>query len=285
MSTLLVPDTNVFVQFHLFDGLPWKEISGRADVTIVILAVVVRELDKLKLEPRVRDRVRDVLPRIEALFAEGDTGVLQDGTQVRFEAGLGIQSVMASHGLEVHLGDDRILATVLKMHEEGADVLVVTDDSALRLRARGLGLAVCRMPDRYRRPGADPLQAENAKLRRELDDVRAALPRPELQFVENGRVLKMARRKPSSQSRNRLHDMWRLQHLALDNLPATYGIDLERPTQAELDAYNKRLEAFRPTYENYVTRRDAFELFPYQSFALELVIRNGGGRPPLCQRA
>src|SRR5713226_5885406 len=99
MPTLLVPDTNVFVQFHSFDGLPWKEISERDDVTVVVLAAVVRELDKLKFEPRLRDRVRDVLPRLETLFADSDTAVLQDGTPVRFDHGRGVHDVMQRHGL------------------------------------------------------------------------------------------------------------------------------------------------------------------------------------------
>jgi len=80
MPLLLVPDTNAFVQFESFMVLPWREIAGQDDVVVVVLAAAIRELDKLKLEPRLRDRVRDVLPRLEALFADGDTATLQDGT-------------------------------------------------------------------------------------------------------------------------------------------------------------------------------------------------------------
>lgn len=279
MSLLLVPDTNVFAQFQAFDGFPWKEIAGHEDVVVVILAAVVRELDKLKLEPRLRDRVRDVLPRLEALFADGDIATLQDGTSARFEHGTGLQAIMEPHGLEVHLGDDRILATVLKLKQAGADVAVVSDDTAVRLRARGLGISVRAVPDKYRRPSADPLQAENAKLRRELDEFRSAVPRLEVGFAEGGSVLRVARAKPPSRSGMSLNDSLRLRPLDVENLPVVYQLELEKPTQAEVDAYNEKLEAFRPTYEKYVAERDAFELFPHQSLALELIIRNTGGRP------
>lgn len=274
-----MPDTNVFVQFQAFDGVPWKEIAGYEDVVVVVLAAVIRELDKLKLEPRLRDRVRDVLPRLEALFADGDTATLQDGTPARLEHGVGIQKIMEEHGLESRLGDDRILAAVLRLKEAGAEVVVVSDDTAVRLRARGLGVAVRAVPDKYRRPSADPLQAENAKLRRELDEFRTAAPRLEVQFSEGGSLLRLARSKSPSRARSRLHDALRLHPLALENLPILYEMELEKPTQAEVDAYNDRLEAFRPTYEKYVAERDAFENFPHQSIAFELSIRNAGGKP------
>jgi hypothetical protein len=55
--------------------------------------------------------------------------------------------------------------------------------------------------------------------------------------------------------------------------------ELEKPTQAEVDAYNERIEKFRPTYERYAAERDAFVLFPHRSVALELMLHNHGGRP------
>jgi len=279
MPLLLVPDTNVFVQFDSFVVLPWKEIAGQDDIVVVVLAAVVRELDKLKLEPRLRDRVREVLPRLEALFANGDTATLQDGTPARFEHGVGIQKIMDEHDLESRLGDDRILAGVLKLQKAGADVVVVSDDTAVRLRARGLGVAVRAVPDKHRLASADPLQAENAKLRRELDEFRMAAPKLDVQFSEGGGFLKIARVKPPSRTGNRLRDGSQYRPLSLEQLPVIYEMELEKPTRAEVDAYNKRLEAFRPTYEKYVAERDAFELFPHQSLALELMIRNSGGRP------
>ena len=276
MPLLMVPDTNVFLQFESFVVLPWKEIAGRDDVVVVVLAAVVRELDKLKLEPRLRDRVRDILPRLEALFADGDTATLQDGTPARFEHGIGVHKIMEEHGLESQLGDDRILAAALGLKEAGAEVMVVSDDTAVRLRARGLGVAVRAIPEKHRRISADPLQAENAKLRRELDEFRTAAPKLDVRFSEGGSLIRIARSKPPSGTR-RLRDA--LQPLSLDSLPIIYQTELEKPTQAEVDAYNAKLEAFRPTYEEYVAERSAFELFPHQSIALELTIGNTGGKP------
>lgn len=100
-----------------------------------------------------------------------------------------------------------------------------------------------------------------------------------MQFSEGGSLLRLARSKSPSRARSRLHDALRLRPLALENLPLIYEMELEKPTQAEVDAYNERLEAFRPTYEKYVAERDGVELFPHQSIALELSIRNTGGKP------
>ncbi len=107
MPLLVVPDTNVFVHFHAFDGLPWREIVGEKDIALLVIGPVLRELDKLKMEPRLRDRMRDVIPRIEALFADGDTSTLREGMPVRFEPAHGLADVMRQHDLEAHIGDDR----------------------------------------------------------------------------------------------------------------------------------------------------------------------------------
>jgi hypothetical protein len=69
--------------------------------------------------------------------------------------------------------------------------------------------------------------------------------------AKGGTFLKIARVTPPSRSRtsNRIRDALQLQPLSLESLPLVYQMELEKPTAAEVDAYNKKLEAFRPTYE------------------------------------
>ncbi|XYH98121.1 PIN domain-containing protein [Sorangium sp. So ce1128] len=280
MKALAVPDTNVLIHFRPFDNLPWDRIVDADDAEVVILWPVVRELDKLKTDPRLRDRARGVLAKIEEAFAQADHIVLQNGMTGRFFHSASMLDVARAHGLETGIGDDLILAEVLALKQTSEDVVLVTDDSGMRLRARAYGIDVRAMPQEYRVMSTDPLQAENAKLRRELDELRAAAPKLTVEYLEGGNSLTIVRMPVMLPSSPRLHDELDLRLLDLNHLPMVYEHERERPTQAEVEAYNEKLQnSFRPEYKKYMAERDAFELFPYISVPLEIVIRNSGGRP------
>ncbi len=278
MPLLVVPDTNVFVHFHAFDGLPWREIVGEKDIALLVIGPVLRELDKLKMEPRLRDRMRDVIPRIEALFADGDTSTLREGMPVRFEPAHGLADVMRQHDLEAHIGDDRILAAILRL-QGGADrVVLVSDDLGLRLRARSLGLNVVPMPEEHRRAGEDRLEAENARMRRELAELRLASPQLSLRFCEGGELLKLRRGAVPAPGGLNDFEKLRLMPISPERLPQVYEGRLP-PTTTQVAEYNAKLEEFHSTFEEYVQRRDEFILFAYQSIPIGLVLANDGGRP------
>ena len=278
MPLLVVPDTNVYVHFKPFDDIPWADVVGENDVVFIVLAPVVRELDKLKMEPRLRDRVRGVLPRIDALFADSDSATLRTGIRTRFEHGRGAAAVMSEHSLEPSLGDDRIIAAALALQKGPDPVVLVTDDTGMRLRARALGLTVRPMPEGLRLLSSDPLAAENAKLRREVDELRTALPLLTVSFLEGGSVLKTLREPPPKKRGLRFSDIFP-RPLSKDTLPAIYEFERTKPTEQEMAEYNKKLEHFRPTHEKYLREREDFELFPFVSLALEMLVSNAGGRP------
>lgn len=117
------------------------------------------------------------------------------------------------------------------------------------------------MPEKYRRPAADPLHAENAKLRRELEEVRTAMPRIDLEFAEGGKVLKVEQTTPRITSNRRERSSLYLRKLSLEKLPYLYEVELEKPTQAEVTLSTNNSKSFGPNTKNMQPNRTLLSSF------------------------
>jgi len=150
---ILVLDTNVLLEFLPPDQVPWSEIAGCDSVRLVIPLRVVEELDMKKYSnsPRLADRARALLPRLESLIgAAGQPGPLRsaDTIEVLVEPYLRFRPVDA---------DEEILSVCLELQQYGGGTpRLLTADTAMRLRAAGLGIDVLSMPEAYRRPAPKP---------------------------------------------------------------------------------------------------------------------------------
>ncbi len=278
MATLVIPDTNVFLHFQAFHTVDWKEVVHEDDIVLVILYPVVQELDKLKRDPTVGRRAGKVLSRIEELFAEGDTATLDNGTVARLDIARPLGDVLADHQLDPGSGDDRILATVMLLKEEEPDVVLVTDDAAVRIRARSSGIRHARMPDEFKNLSSDPVAAENQKLRRELDQIRKAMPDLSAKFTAGGNHITARKVIPPKFSLS-LGDVLGFTPLNRDDLPPAYKHDIAPPTPAEIEEFNKALTAMRPEIDTYYEQCFEQQRFPFCAVSIGLTLTNEGGKP------
>jgi PhoH-like ATPase len=144
MAQTVVLDTSALMSDPegIFDAYPGADM--------VVPLTVVQELDGLKkrLDP-AGAAARDVLRRIEhlRLAAGGDLRKPFDrpfGGTVRMQVN-GVQaSLLHEHGLQADTPDNRIVGTALGLalaDPENGPVLVVSNDTALRLTAAAVGLA------------------------------------------------------------------------------------------------------------------------------------------------
>ena len=278
MATLVIPDTNVFLHFQSFQTLVWNEVVHEGDVVLVVLYPVVQELDKLKRDPTVGRRAGKVLSRIEALFAEGDTATLDNGTVARLDTDRPLRDVLDAHQLDPGSGDDRILATVMLLKEEEPDVVLVTDDAAVRIRARSSGIRHARMPDELKNLSADPVAAENQKLRQELEQIRRAMPNLSVAFTAGGSHIAVRKVDPPKFSLS-FEDWLVFSPLDLDDLPPAYKHDIAPPTPSEVEEFNKALTAMRPEIDTYFEKCLELQRFPFCAVSIGLSLANNGGKP------
>lgn len=143
-----VVDTNVFLEHVLPDQVVWQEIVEADQVRLVIPLRVVEELDHKKYDRRsdLADRARRVLPMIQALVEEGGApGEIREGVTIEIPVDPGPRQRPED-------ADREVLNTCHELREfSGESAVLVSADTALRLRGEAEGLQVFAMPEKYER--------------------------------------------------------------------------------------------------------------------------------------
>lgn len=189
-SVYCFPDTNVFLHFTFFPEVDWPSKLQCDRVCLVVSAPVLRELEKYKNDrtsERRRNRSRRVLKELEQLTADWKPG---DAITVRRDTDLSLDVTAPDMGahigtLDPVLEDDRILAHILnwKSDHPEADVLLLSDDRGMRLKARTLDIDLLVPPEELRlQDEPTATERELTVLQREVANLRSKVPVLDLQF-------------------------------------------------------------------------------------------------------
>ncbi len=122
-----------------------KALFRFAEHAVVLPVVVIAELEAKRNDPEIGYFARQALRNLDELrvqherldfpIAVGDTG-----GSLRVELNHSNQSVLPS-GLQLGDNDSRILAVAMNLSNDGLDVVVVSKDLPLRVKAASIGLA------------------------------------------------------------------------------------------------------------------------------------------------
>ncbi len=180
-------DTNIFLHYQPFHQISWTKVLAASEARLVLPPVVVGELDKHKdvhTVQRLRDRAREALRRIrKAILEEG--GRLDGTTSVQFASALP-QIDYDALQLDKAWSDDQLLASIIhhKQTNPEQEVVLVTHDTGLELKAHGLGIRAIRLPESLQIPDtADPSRKRIQELEAENRELKRAIPELLLSFV------------------------------------------------------------------------------------------------------
>jgi len=122
-----------------------KSIYRFAEHSVVLPVVVVTELEAKRHDPEIGYFARQALRILDDLRVEHERldfpiAVGEAGGSLRVELNHSNMSVLPS-GLQLNDNDSRILAVALNLANDGLDVVVVSKDLPLRVKAASIGLA------------------------------------------------------------------------------------------------------------------------------------------------
>jgi hypothetical protein len=177
---VLFADANVFLHCTFFTEVDWRTLADGNEVVLTLCPAVVGELDRKKFadsSPRVRERAKKVVKRMSELVA--------DDQPVRFREGCWLWLTCREPKISARdVVDDVILASAVEHHESGDDVVLVSIDMGMRLKAASRKLSVVTIPDEWRLSDEpDEREREIRKLEKENATLRAALPKLQLTFA------------------------------------------------------------------------------------------------------
>lgn len=184
-------DTNVFLQFKDFEQIPWGELIGDMVFTIVVSDVVSREIDKHKDSARgkVQKRAKKVSSKLANAFLDGEIlrvpmefcsshpSRLSDEQKAMFDASS---------------QDDKILMCILTSDYPKEDIVLVSYDNGILIKAKAWNLNILRMPEEYLlKEELSEEEKELALCKKELADLKNRMPKPILDLNNEKAVLKI----------------------------------------------------------------------------------------------
>jgi len=192
-------DTNILLEFETFDDVDWPKVLNAKQVCLVLAPVVISELDKHKTDynnARRQKRARMLLPKITKLN-EAET-IADTLPQVRHNVTLLVLpnepliDWKAEH-LDPMVNDDRLIASILEFSRQRPleRVLLLSDDSGPRFKAKSRNIPMQAPPDRLKRlvEPPSPEEVENRKLKQQIQELTERMPTLRLGFYEHGQIV------------------------------------------------------------------------------------------------
>jgi hypothetical protein len=278
------PDTNVLLHGRAPQSIPWPQLLGAQQVTLVLARSVLSELDsKMHDGPAaLRSRAKK---RAKWLYKVriGEGPPLTPGLTIEF-AGAAADSTYVDHELSRDWGDDRLLALVLEREgQELGQCVIVTLDYNMTSRADTCGLASLVLEDRYRLP--IPLDPELARLRHEVDRLSLAHQYASLAISsedQSGAVqLPLPSSRPLTEEEvDEEMEEVRGEHPMISRTPqgmilGAYFSMGER----QIKEHNRSLENAYTEYRAFIYAREQFKLLVESTTLARFVIENSGSAP------
>lgn len=192
--TYILLDTNIYLHCVAFDTLPWKEIVSVDDEVAILLPMqVLRELEKKKddtSEKAVNRRARSICAKLSDILLDG-----KDSSVTILTCEMPPKREFKP-GFLLEVSDDVIMMSAISYQSKNTgNVVVVSRDTTMLLKAKQAHLAFVKMPDQYLLP-SDQEDKEKQQLREELRRLKSRLPAPELVFKDKSKVLRLKRYVP-----------------------------------------------------------------------------------------
>lgn len=290
------PDTNIFLHYRSFDEIDWSKALSTEKPLLIIAPVVISELDKHKNLNQQEKLKRRASVAIKKLLEFADGTKYTSGLPYELE----LQAIEPSVDYEqFHLVRsvpvDRLLASMLAFkdsHPE-SEVVLVTGDLGVRLKAIRLGLKVIILADSFRiaaevDPNEQKLKDLEAKLRR----LERTFPTLELMFCDGNNHLNAQIKDGTTHS----EDEWREK---VDGIKAKYPFRNLKPTldesmpllsqafansilgisKEDVDGFNKKLETYYEEYGEWLNQTWWLEEIKPRTIPINLRLTNVGSAP------
>ena len=179
----LILDSNILLHYISFEEIPWKDELHCEDVTIVLDAVVLEEIDKKKdfEKGKVQKRAKAIASRIGEILLENKTCRYP---VVFLESAYATEAERQQYHLDSN--DNQILFDIMKSDLDSQNVVVVSSDNPMLIRAKQRGLKIYKPNDKYLLKEELSKEEKEAQIAiAELTRLKSRLSAPELIF-ENG---------------------------------------------------------------------------------------------------
>ena len=188
-------DTNVYLHYKDFEQIDWKtSVCDGEDFTIVVPPIVIREIEKQKDSNRgkIQTRAKNVSSKFGDYFLENKViekikiKTCEDPSDTDFD----------DLKFNRSTNDDVLILSAIKSDYHKNDIIVVSRDNPLLIKAKSNQLAFFKMTDEFLI--TEELSEEEKELiatRKELERYKNRQPKPSVTFIDRQVLLKLIKPK------------------------------------------------------------------------------------------
>ena len=186
----LLLDTNIYLHYIDFEQIDWGTIIGDKEYEIVVPYTVIKEIDKYKDGPKskIKVRAKAVASKFGCYFLNDDYNKQINLVQINDPS----DEILIRYHLNRSVCDDLIIGSILEF-EHKDDVIVISHDNTLLIKAKNLGLKFLpKMPDKYLiSEEKSEEEKEHERCRKELEQLKNRQPKPQILFANGETVLRI----------------------------------------------------------------------------------------------
>lgn len=289
-ETLVFIDTMMFLHYNFVDQVDLPALLSTPKVNILVIPAIVRELNKHKDQhpiKRMRHRAANTIRKLMGYWDKTDTASIRPG--VRLEYHLLEPSIDFSHyNLAKEIADDWLIASVIEyriLHPD-AEVLILTADMNVKLKARALSINSFSLPDTYKLPeDPDPNEVTIKDLEKQLLELQRRIPKPRVMFENGDQLSKIELQPPAlfddASIASRIDQLRRdVPHQSKDDYDSPF-YDTITGAFGKLDFsdYNRRVDRYYIAYEEYLNELANHPSTQNRVIVLRFIVDNTGTAP------
>jgi len=283
-------DSTIFLHFKLFTEIEWNRLVNSTSTLLVICPAVMKELDLKKdlgYDINIRHRARKVISKISEILNSKlicsikknlDLGFLPNEPSIDW----------VKEQLDPEISDDRIIASILEQKNNFQNIILVTDDTGLRLKASARGIKCLSLPEKYKlSEKKDKKEIENEQLKNRIAFLENSFPILKLKILDGDEPSDFIKKKLTkyvAPSDKKLTERLQVLKDELEYKPPskTFGgiVGLwQNISEDEIKRYEKDLDEYIKKMPAYFKSETIFKEYHSRLIELRFVISNTGNKP------
>lgn len=254
-------DTNIYLHYFDIEQINWIDIIEDTEFAIVVPRIVIREIDHHKDQSRgkIQKRAKNVSAKFSQAFLDNVCSKYQ-----LIDCKDPANSYFDGSKFNININDDWIILSAIHSGYEYSDIIIISSDNNLLLKAKENNLNFKRIPDKYL------LKEELSDEEKEIKNLKAEIEKyknrqPKISIMLDSGAAKMVFKKPKERDLEKELSIYMeqlkkqnpyLQNKEMD-LYKTLGFSLYNShltqiyTQEQIGKYNTELDDFFKETEAY----------------------------------
>jgi len=273
----------------MFTEIEWSKLTNSNSVLLIVCPDVLRELDQKKFlenDINIRNRAQKVISKMSKMAKNNKIYKVKNNLGLIFipnEPSIDWEK----QGLSKKIPDDRIIASILEQNKYFHNIILITSDLGLKLKASNKGIKCISLPFEYRiKIKKDKKQEEIEKLRNRITFLENKLPITKLKILADNKpveFINITLSKIATPPEDELNGKLKAIRHELQFKPSSQNLgifsDLLLYTKDEIERYEEDLNEYVKEMYKYYQEEYKFKEIQSRLIELKFLIINEGSQP------